>query len=299
MPCSTSFPTPCASSTTPTPATDRPPRSPSFHVCDKNSETRSSEILSQTWIWAPVAWAVVLRLVLPKGSLEKATLDLFEAADLPVSRSSSVDYQGTIDDPRIASVRILRPQEIPVYVAEGLFDIGITGRDWIEETGSDVVSLGELKYSKATARPIKLVVAVAGDSTATSVEGPPRRRARAVRVPGADQALLRRSRCASRRPALLRRDRSEDPRHRRLRRRDHRDGPSPAGGGPEGDRHDPDELHRSRRQSGLRRRSRQAQGDGSGDDAAQRRARRPRQGAAEAERRARTATTRSSPSSRR
>jgi len=115
----------------------------------------------------------VLRLVLPKGSLEKATLELFEAADLPVNRSSSVDYQGTIDDPRIASVRILRPQEIPVYVAEGLFDIGITGRDWIAETGSDVVSLGELKYSKATSRPIKLVVAVAGDSTAESVKDLP------------------------------------------------------------------------------------------------------------------------------
>jgi ATP phosphoribosyltransferase len=115
----------------------------------------------------------VLRLVLPKGSLEKATLDLFEAADLPVNRSSSVDYQGTIDDPRIASVRILRPQEIPVYVAEGLFDIGITGRDWIEETGSDVVSLGELKYSKVTSRPINLVVAVAGDSTAESVKDLP------------------------------------------------------------------------------------------------------------------------------
>jgi ATP phosphoribosyltransferase len=131
------------------------------------------KILSQTWIWPPVAWAAVLRLVLPKGSLEKATLELFEAADLPVSRSSSVDYQGTIDDPRIASVRILRPQEIPVYVAEGLFDIGITGRDWIEETGSDVVTLGELKYSKATDRPIKLVVAVAGDSPATAVKDLP------------------------------------------------------------------------------------------------------------------------------
>jgi ATP phosphoribosyltransferase len=111
----------------------------------------------------------VLRLVLPKGSLEKATLELFEAADLPVTRSSSVDYQGTIDDPRIASVRILRPQEIASYVQEGLFDFGITGRDWVEETGSDVVSLGELKYSKATSRPIQLVVAVAGDSAAASV----------------------------------------------------------------------------------------------------------------------------------
>ena len=111
----------------------------------------------------------MLRLVLPKGSLEKATLDLFEAADLPVTRSSSVDYQGTIDDPRIASVRILRPQEIASYVEEGLFDFGITGRDWVEETGSNVVSLGELKYSKATSRPIQLVVAVAGDSKAESV----------------------------------------------------------------------------------------------------------------------------------
>ncbi|MDG1696936.1 MAG: ATP phosphoribosyltransferase, partial [Ilumatobacter sp.] len=70
----------------------------------------------------------MLNVVLPKGSLEKATLELFDAADLPVNRSSSVDYQATIDDPRISSVRILRPQEIPTYIAEGLFDIGITGR---------------------------------------------------------------------------------------------------------------------------------------------------------------------------
>ena len=115
----------------------------------------------------------MLRLVLPKGSLEKATLELFEAADLPVIRSSSVDYKASVDDPRIAEVRILRPQEIPSYVAEGLFDIGITGRDWVEETASDVVSLGELKYSKATALPIKVVVAVAGDSPAQRVEDLP------------------------------------------------------------------------------------------------------------------------------
>ncbi|MEY4362249.1 MAG: phosphoribosyltransferase [Actinomycetota bacterium] len=111
----------------------------------------------------------MLRLVLPKGSLEKATFDLFEAADLPIRRSSSVDYKATIDDPRIAEVRILRPQEIPQYVAEGLFDIGITGRDWVEETQSAVESLGELRYSKATSDPVKVVVAVAGDSSAKSV----------------------------------------------------------------------------------------------------------------------------------
>jgi ATP phosphoribosyltransferase len=106
----------------------------------------------------------MLRLVLPKGSLERATLDLFEAADLAVQRTSSVDYKGTVDDPRILDVRILRPQEIPQYVAEGLFDLGITGRDWIEETGSEVVSLGELHYSKATARPVQIVLAVQEES---------------------------------------------------------------------------------------------------------------------------------------
>ena len=102
----------------------------------------------------------MLRIVLPKGSLEKATLELFEAADLNVIRSSSVDYRASIADPRVAEVRILRPQEIPVYVAEGLFDLGITGRDWVEETASSVQSLGELEYSKATSNPVKVVVAL-------------------------------------------------------------------------------------------------------------------------------------------
>lgn len=115
----------------------------------------------------------MLRLVLPKGSLEKSTLALFEDADLPVRRSSDVDYSATIADPRIDSVRILRPQEIPRYVDQGLFDLGITGRDWIEETSSDVVSLGELHYSKATARPINVVLAVAGDSPIRRAEDLP------------------------------------------------------------------------------------------------------------------------------
>ena len=66
-------------------------------------------------------------------------------------------------------MRILRPQEIPVYVAEGLFDLGITGRDWIEETNSTVESLGELKYSKATSNPVRIIVAVPSDSPYESV----------------------------------------------------------------------------------------------------------------------------------
>lgn len=110
----------------------------------------------------------MLKIVLPKGSLEKATFDLFEAADLSVVRSSSVDYKASIDDPRVDEVRILRPQEIGGYVQEGLFDLGITGRDWIEETGSEVVSLGELKYSKATSQPVRVVVAVADSSLVRS-----------------------------------------------------------------------------------------------------------------------------------
>ncbi len=115
----------------------------------------------------------MLRLVLPKGSLERATLQLFEDADLPVVRSSDVDYRATIDDPRVTDVRILRPQEIPRYVAEGLFDLGITGRDWVTETGADVETLTELHYSKATARPIRLVLAVAADSEAKSIDDLP------------------------------------------------------------------------------------------------------------------------------
>jgi ATP phosphoribosyltransferase len=115
----------------------------------------------------------LLKLVLPKGSLERATLALFEAADLSVRRSSQVEYRASIADPRIDDVRILRPQEIPRYVADGLFDLGIAGRDWVEETESDVVVLGELEYSKASANPFRIVVAVADDSPWDKVEDLP------------------------------------------------------------------------------------------------------------------------------
>ncbi len=111
----------------------------------------------------------MLRVVLPKGSLEKATLALFAEADLAVKRSSDVEYRASIDDPRVLDVRILRPQEIPVYVADGLFDLGITGRDWIEERVSVVTSLGSLEYSKATANPIRVVLAVPAESNVESV----------------------------------------------------------------------------------------------------------------------------------
>jgi ATP phosphoribosyltransferase len=130
----------------------------------------------------------VLSLVLPKGSLERATLDLFEAADLPVRRSSDRDYHASIDDPRIERVRFLRPQEIPAYVEQGLFDFGITGRDCIEEAGADVVSLGELAYSKATSNPVRLVLAVPEAAPWTSVTDLPE----GVRISTEYPALTRR-----------------------------------------------------------------------------------------------------------
>ena len=102
----------------------------------------------------------MLSLVLPKGSLEKATLELFDAADLTVLRTSDRYYHASIDDPKIDRVSILRPQEIPTYIERGLFDLGITGRDLITEAGADVVSLGELQYSKMTSNPARIVLAV-------------------------------------------------------------------------------------------------------------------------------------------
>jgi ATP phosphoribosyltransferase len=110
----------------------------------------------------------VLKLVLPKGSLENATFELFEAADLKVVRGSDREYRGWIDDPRIDSVAILRPQEIPTYVDDGLFDLGVTGEDWIAETGANVVKVTPLNYSKQTDRPVKVVLAAPKDAGLTS-----------------------------------------------------------------------------------------------------------------------------------
>jgi len=106
----------------------------------------------------------VLAVVLPKGSLEKQTLELFRAADLTVVRGSDRDYHAAIEDPRIDRVRFLRPQEIPSYVEQGIFDLGISGRDWITETSADVVSLGEIGGGRATDDPVHVVLAVPRDA---------------------------------------------------------------------------------------------------------------------------------------
>ena len=109
----------------------------------------------------------MLKVVIPKGSLEEQTLRLLEAADLGVRRGSNRDYHGSIDDERIERVSLLRPQEIPTYVQDGLFDIGITGQDWIAETAADVEVLATLSYAKSgTGHGTRVVLAVPNEHVA-------------------------------------------------------------------------------------------------------------------------------------
>jgi len=104
----------------------------------------------------------MITIALPKGSLEAQTLQLFKEADLEVRRTDR-DYNPRIADTRIGKVKILRPQEIPTYVEKGYFDIGISGLDWVNETGSDVVEVANLSYSKTGEGNVKIVVAVHRD----------------------------------------------------------------------------------------------------------------------------------------
>lgn len=101
-----------------------------------------------------------IRLVIPKGSLEKQTAKFLKLADLEIARKSPRDYNPKIKDPRISSVRILRPQEIPRYIEEGYFDLGITGLDWVRESESDIIVVAELPYSKTGSQRVKIVLAV-------------------------------------------------------------------------------------------------------------------------------------------
>jgi len=101
----------------------------------------------------------MLSLALPKGSLEEQTMLLFSEADLEVKRSSR-EYNPTIADERISKVKILRPQEIPLYVQDGHFDLGISGHDWVTESGADVIEVAELPYAKTGAGVINVVLAV-------------------------------------------------------------------------------------------------------------------------------------------
>jgi len=101
----------------------------------------------------------MIDIAIPKGSLQNQTLQLFEQAGLEVKRTER-EYNARIEDPRIGKVKILRPQEIPGYVAKGYFDLGISGTDWIMESGAVVSHVADLNYGKMGPGIVKLVVAV-------------------------------------------------------------------------------------------------------------------------------------------
>ncbi len=105
----------------------------------------------------------MLKIAIPKGSLEEQTLLLFSQADMPVQKSSR-QYNPVVDDPRIDKVKILRPQEIPTYVTDGFFDLGISGLDCIGEAGADVIEVADMPYAKTGSGKLKMVVAVPNDS---------------------------------------------------------------------------------------------------------------------------------------
>ncbi|MFZ5634926.1 MAG: ATP phosphoribosyltransferase [Bacillota bacterium] len=110
----------------------------------------------------------VVRLGLPKGSLQEATFQLFKRAGFNMTLRSR-SYYPRIDDPEIEVV-LMRAQEIPRYVNEGVLDAGLSGLDWILENEADVVEVADLVYSKQTNNPIRLVLAVANDSDIKSVK---------------------------------------------------------------------------------------------------------------------------------
>jgi ATP phosphoribosyltransferase len=110
----------------------------------------------------------MITLALPKGSLEAQTLQLFKEADLEIKRTDR-DYNPRIADARIGKVKILRPQEIPTYVEKGYFDLGISGLDWVKETGSDIIEVANLSYSKTGEGNVKIVVAVHRDEPIDNV----------------------------------------------------------------------------------------------------------------------------------
>jgi len=109
-----------------------------------------------------------LKFGIPKGSLEKATTDLFAKAGWMI-KTSSRNYFPTVDDPHL-SCAIIRAQEMAHYVEEGVLDAAITGKDWILEGGSDVVEVQEMIYSKESPQPARWVLVVTEDSPIQRIE---------------------------------------------------------------------------------------------------------------------------------
>src|SRR4051812_5563338 len=110
----------------------------------------------------------VLKLGMPKGSLQESTMELFKKAGIRISAGDR-SYFPSCDDDEI-EVMLIRSQEMGKYVQDGLFDVGLTGHDWIQETGADVHEVCELVYGKSGFRPVRWVLAVPNDSPIQKVE---------------------------------------------------------------------------------------------------------------------------------
>ena len=202
----------------------------------------------------------MLSLALPKGSLEEQTLLLFSQADLEVKKSSR-EYNPTIADPRIARVKILRPQEIPLYVQDGSFDLGISGHDWVTESGADVVEVAELPYAKTGTGCVQMVLAVPDDSAIASARDIPPGSRITTEFPRVHAALLRGARDPRRGPLLLRRDRGQGPGDDGRARRPDGDRVDPATQRAQDRRRRADLDHPSAREQGRVGRPREAPGD--------------------------------------
>jgi ATP phosphoribosyltransferase len=111
---------------------------------------------------------VKLKLGIPKGSLENATIDLFRRAGFTITTSSRSYFPG-IDDPEIECM-LIRAQEMARYVEDGILDAGLTGHDWIEENESDVVAVADLIYAKQSFGKVRWVLAVPASSSFRSVK---------------------------------------------------------------------------------------------------------------------------------
>ncbi len=110
----------------------------------------------------------ILRLGIPAGSLQTATIELFERAGYRI-KISSRSYFPSIDDPEIECM-LIRAQEMARYVEQGILDAGITGKDWVLESGADVVEICELTFSKVSRRPVRWVLCVPEDSPVQTVQ---------------------------------------------------------------------------------------------------------------------------------
>ncbi len=110
-----------------------------------------------------------LRFALPKGSLQKSTIEIFKKGGINIYVDNSRSYYPGSDDPEL-ELMLIRPQEMPKYIEDGVFDVGLCGWDWLKENDADVTEITELIYAKSGFRPVRWVLAVPENSEINSID---------------------------------------------------------------------------------------------------------------------------------